>query len=101
MIITAQRAMSLVSNHAVIQAVPELLDAVEAYVAKERQWNPKKTCGNCDKISFFQPLEESTLRAIQGLSPDAIARLAKFMNAKDLYINAPSEGGQSKLKQLQ
>lgn len=100
MIITANRALNLVSNHAVIQEVPELLDAVEAYVQKERQWAPKKSCGNCDRVSFFQPLEESTLRAIEGLSKDAIARLAKFVGAKDLYINTASDNGKSNLKQL-
>jgi hypothetical protein len=101
MIITAHKAVSIISNHAVVKAVPELLDAVEAYVEKKRQWQPKKGCGNCDEVSFFQPLEDTALKAIAGLAPDAIQRLKKFLSARDLYINITGPNGRIELKPLQ
>jgi hypothetical protein len=100
MIITANKALNLVSNHAVIQKVPELLDVVEAYVEANRQFKPKQGCGDCKKADFFAPVETKALAAIAALPSDAITRLKSFLGVTKLYINPASAGDQQGLKEL-
>lgn len=101
MIITGKKALTIVSSHAVIiGGVQELLDVVEMYAQRRRDWNPKKKCGGCDEIAFFQGVETAALQKIEGLGPDPIARLKKFLGAKDLWINTATPGKPSSLKKL-
>jgi hypothetical protein len=100
MIITASQALRIVSSHAVIKAVPELLEAVEAHVEANRQYQPKKGCNGCNKSDFFSPVEKKALAAIDGLSSDAVDRLKKYLNVSKLYINPPESGKNSNLREL-
>jgi hypothetical protein len=100
MIITGQKALKLVSNHSVVTAVPELLPAVEAYVQAAKQYSPKRKCANCDRASFFNPVETQALNTIAALQPDAAARLKKFLGQQELYVNLPQAGKVAILKQL-
>lgn len=100
MIVTANRALSLVSNHEILKKVPELLMEVEAYAEADRNWKPKKGCGDCKKIDFFGPVENRALEAIAKLSPDAILRLKEFVGAKNIYVSSPVPGKSATLKEL-
>lgn len=100
MIITAHKALNLVSNHAVIQKVPELLGPVEAYAEANRNWQPKKGCGDCKKSDFFSPVEKQALDAIANLNSDAILRLKDFLGTKTLYVNSSIAGKEATLKEL-
>jgi hypothetical protein len=100
MIITAQKALNIVSNHAVVKKVPELLSAVELFAEADRAYRPKKGCGDCKKADFFSPVENKALEAIANLSPDAILRLKAFLGVKDLYLNPIVPGKQATLREL-
>lgn len=101
MIITARKALVIVSSHDVIKAgVVKLLPAVEAYAERRRKWTPKKNCNGCDEASFFKDLEDASLQAIQTLDSESIGKLKKFLNAKDLWINTSEPGKPSQLKAL-
>lgn len=100
MIITAQKALNLVSSHAVLQKVPELLSPVEAFAQANKSWQPKKGCGDCKKSDFFSPVETVALEAIANLSSDAIIRLKDFLGAKNLYLNSANSGRDATLREL-
>lgn len=101
MIITGQKALNLVSNHAILKAVPELLGPVEAFAAANRQWQPKKNCpGNCDKSQFFNSVETAALTAFSNLASDAVARLKTFLGQRELYVNVPRPGKSAVVKEL-
>lgn len=100
MIITASRALTLVSSHAVLQKVPELLGAVEAWAEANRRFKPKQGCSDCKAADFFSPVEKKALEAIAGLSSDAVRRLKEYLNVKDLYVNSAVAGKEATLKRL-
>ncbi len=102
MIITANKALKIVASHDVIRVggVVELLDAVELYAQYRRDWIPKKTCGGCNEVAFFAPVETKALEAIGALGPDAVAKLKKYLGCKDLWINPSTPGKSSELKKL-
>ena len=100
MIITGSKALRIVSNHAVLQKVPELLVPVEAYVKAARTYEAKRNCKTCDRISFFSPVEEAALSAIAALPPDAVARLKEFLGAKDLFVNLNLPGQKAESREL-
>ena len=101
MIITSAKALTLVSSHAIVKVVPELLPAVEAFAEANRKWIPKQGCADCNKSTFFAGVEDVALKAIAGLAPDAVERLREFIGRRDLYINMPQPGKPTILKQLQ
>ena len=102
MIITANKALQIVSSHDVIRVggVVELLEAVELYAQFRRDWIPKKTCGGCNEIAFFAPVETKALEAISGLSSDSVEKLKKYLGQKDLWVNSATAGKSSELKRL-
>lgn len=100
MTITGSRALTIVSNHAVLRAVPELLGVVEEFAAANRKWQPKKGCADCNKASFFAPVETNALQALGSLSPDAVARLKAFLGKKELFLNLPQPGRPATVKEL-
>lgn len=100
MIITSQKALNLIANHAILQAVPELLGAVEAYRAADRQWTTKKDCKTCEKAKYFGPVEIAALNAIKSLPPEAVERLKKFTGEKEIYLNLPNPGKPGSIMRL-
>jgi hypothetical protein len=102
MTITAYQARNIISSHEVIRTglVVGLLDVVEAYAQRRRDWVPKKKCGGCDETSFFADIETKALEAIQALGPDDIAQLKIYLKAKNLWINTSAPGKASELKEL-
>lgn len=101
MTITSAKALRLISNHEVVKFVPELLMAVEAYAAADREWNPRQKCPGCVKQAYFGPVEEKALAAIAGLSAAAVTRLKEFLGVKGpLYVNVPRPGQAADLKEL-
>ena len=99
MIISARKALSIVSNHAVIQAVPELLGLVEK-VAQIKKEVDKPGCGDCGSKNPFSEVELEALKAIASLNTSAIVRLKKFLGAKDLYVNPVESGADATLIEL-
>ena len=100
MIISSSAAARIVSSHAILQAVPELLAPVEAYAMADRQWKSKTNCKDCDRIKIFAGVEEQALKAIINLSSDAVQRLKDYLGQGDLYVYLPVAGGKPQIKQL-
>ena len=100
MIITGNQALKLVSSHSIVEAVPELLPAVEAFVQANKQWKPKQGCGDCSRGTFFDPVEKQALDAIASLSSEAVGRLKKHLGRRDLYVNVPQPGKPAIVKEL-
>ena len=100
MIITSAKALRIVSNHEVLKAVPELLAAVESYVATDRKIQAKKDCAGCGHAKHFTEVEKTAVTAIRSLSKDAINRLKTFLNTEQLYLNVPKPGAKGELIRL-
>ena len=103
MIISSQKASQIVSNHAVLKAVPELLAAVETYKTAERLWDIKKAtpnCKSCKRADIFAQAELAAIKAISSLTKEQAQKLAVFLNTSELYIYEPVPGQKPRLKQL-
>jgi hypothetical protein len=100
MIISAPAAIRIISSHAILQTVPELLAPVEAYSLAERQWKGKANCKDCEKAKIFASVEEQALKAIINLPSDAVRRLREYLGQGDLYVYVPVPGSKPQIKQL-
>ena len=100
MIISSNQAQKIVSNHSVLQKVPELLAAVEEWKAADRTWQAKKNCKTCNKAQIFSGVEQNALDAIRGLSKDAVGRLKAHLGEKTLYIYEPISNGKPRMIEL-
>ena len=100
MIVTSQKARRIVSSHAVLQQVPELLAAVEAHADAAKQLALHPNCPKCRQADFFGPVELQALQAIEALSPEAARRLMAFLGEKELYLYSTQPGKPPVTKQL-
>lgn len=100
MIISSSKARRIVSNYAILQKIPELLAAVEAWKKADRVWEAKKDCPSCNQVSVFAESEQIALNEIRNLPKDAIARLKEFLGETELYIYEPVANGKPRTIQL-
>lgn len=99
MIISARKALSIVSNHSVIQSVPALLPVVER-VAEIKRSVQNPGCSDCSSKNPFSEVEIEALNAIANLSSASIVKLKEFLGAKNLYINPVESGKEATLIEL-
>lgn len=100
MILSGPKARRIVSNYEILKTVPELQRPVESNRRRENEFKHKKDCRNCDAAEFFAPVEKEALDAITALSADAMGRLAKALNQKEILAYVSLPGSKPQYKQL-
>lgn len=100
MILTQQHIQRLLSNHAVIQVVPQLLPFVEEIKAIRERLSRKAGCSSCKERSELEPTLRRALSAVVALPPDRLAALAKHLGATKLFTYLPQSDGKPGLVQL-
>lgn len=100
MIVTSLKARKIVSSHAVLEKVPELLAAVEAHASAVRLLKTRPNCPKCKQADLFGPVEAQSIKAIGALLPDAARRLMAYLGEKELFIYENIPGKPPATKQL-
>ena len=95
MILTQQHIQRLISNHSVVQVLPELLPYVEELKALRSTLSRKGGCSSCKERSQIEPILTKTQNFIIGLGKDRIDVLANFLGAgkSRLYYWRPQSDG--------
>jgi len=98
MILSGPKARRIVSNYAILAAVPELQRPVESNNRKEKEFKARRDCRTCDETSFFAEVEKEAMDTIAALQPDAMRRLAEFVKEREIlaYVSIPGQKPQYK-----
>jgi hypothetical protein len=100
MILTQQTVSRLLSNHTVVQSLPELLPYIEQMRAARVTVEQAPGCKTCRDRSAVEPTLRQALQFIRGLAPDRLEVLKTFLGGGRLYTYVPQSDGKQGLVEL-
>lgn len=102
MTLTQNSILRLISNHAVLSLLPELLPFVEQAKAARQMIAKIGSCTSCRKKVEMSPVADATFKFIIGLPSDRIVLLKQALGVErgKLYTYLPQLNGKPGLVEL-